>query len=919
VVRRGCGAPERGVLPFVIIGLTSGSVYALAGVGLVLTYKTSGVFNFAHAALATVAAYVFYSLFVLDRWPWPFAALVAVAVLGPAMGLAFELLARRLQSAAMALRVAATVGLLLAVEAAIYLIYGTAAVRTVPVFLGTSNVRVAGANVEVAQIVTFAFVVGVTIALTAYLRWARRGVAMRALVDDPDLLEVAGTSQVATRRTAWVTGVTLAAASGVLFAALLPLDPVELTLLVASAFGAAAIGAFTSLPLTFAGGLGIGVLSALCTKWFTASALLGLAPAVPFIVLFLVILFFPKRRLLSWPGSVVHATVTRTSPLLGLSGAAVLLAGLLLVPLFAGVHLTDWTTFVAASIVFMSLGLLVRTGGQVVLCQVSITAIGAAALAHLTGDGVPWLAALALAGLIAVPIGVVLSIPASRLPPVYLALATFAFGVVVEDVSYSASYMFGPTGLGLKEPAPHLLGLAIGSGRGFYYLVLGFASAAALTVVVLSRGRLGRLLRMADETPAALQTSGAETGMTRAIGFAIAAFLAATGGALAGVGQGTVVADSYQPLVSLTYVAAIVIVPGGPLLSAVLAAAGLILIPAYIPGFNTATVLQVIFGVSVVAYALLPARARSGPRFLDRAIPVSLRRRVRTPVATHSAKAFPVASGRLNPGISEGLSLFDVTVRLGDVTVLDGVSMTAEPARITGLIGPNGAGKTSVINVCSGLLRPSYGRVRLGEIDLLRRRPSARARLGVRRTFQRPELFDSMTVRQNVEAGAEAWRAGRNPSRHLRARRRDRVAIESLSNGAIELCGLGPHADVPVVELSPGQRRLVELARSLAGPCRLLLLDEPCSGLNRSESRRMGEVLQQLVAERHVGVLLVEHDLTLALDICEHLYVLDYGRLIFQGPPHEAMASAPLRATYPAGSPAGEPARRGDPLGGLDD
>lgn len=282
------------LLPFVVIGLTSGAVYALAGVGLVLTYKTSGVFNFAHAALATVAAYVFYTLFVLSGWPWPLAAAVAIALVGPMMGVGFEFLARSIQRSAQALRIAATVGVFLAVEAAIYLIYGTETVRTVPVFLGAGLVRVAGANVQVAQLVTFAFAVAATLALTAYLHRTRRGIAMRAVVDDPELLDVTGTSQVATRRTAWAIGATFAAASGVLFTPLLPLDPVQLTLLVASAFGAAAVGAFTSLPLTFAGGLAIGVLSALCTKWFTGGALVGVSPAVPFLVVRVVDPPFPR-------------------------------------------------------------------------------------------------------------------------------------------------------------------------------------------------------------------------------------------------------------------------------------------------------------------------------------------------------------------------------------------------------------------------------------------------------------------------------------------------------------------------------------------------------------------------------------------------------------------------------------------------
>jgi ABC-type branched-subunit amino acid transport system ATPase component/branched-subunit amino acid ABC-type transport system permease component len=889
------------VLPFLVIGLTSGAVYALAGLGLVLTYKTSAVFNFAHGALATLAAYAFYSLFVLDHWPWPLAAGAAIAVGGPLMGWAFEILARRIRADPPVLRVAATVGVFVAVEAAIYLIYGTETVRTVPVFLGAATVRVAGASVQVAQLVTFCFVVVSTIALTAYLRWTRRGIAMRAVVDDPELLDLVGTSPVATRRTAWAIGVTLAAASGVLFAPLLPLDPLQLTLLVASAFGAAAIGAFRSLSLTVAGGLAIGVLSALCTKWFTGTSLLGISPAVPFIAVFVIVLLLPRRRLLEWPDTAAPASGLTRATLRDVGGAAIVFACLLLAPLFVGFRLADWTAFVATTIVFGSLGLLVRTAGQIVLCQVTFMAIGAAAFSHLALGGLPWLAALMLASLIAVPVGLILAVPATRLPPVYLALATFALSIVAQDVFYPASYMFGTTGLGLSEPAPHLSVFSLGDDQSFYYVVVAIAGVAALFVAVLTHGRLGRLLRNIAEAPAAVQTSGADIAITRLIAFAVAAYLAAMGGILAAVSHGTVAADSYPPVLSLTYLAAIVIAPAGAALSSVLAAAGLILIPSYFAGFQTLTALQLIFGVSVVLYALLPARLRRGPRPLQSPLPASLARgrssrRVMPPTRAPGGAGY--ARSDRETKATGGLSVEDITARLGDLFVLDGTSLSVGSGRITGLIGPNGAGKSSVINVCSGLLRPARGRVMLGEIDLLRCRPSTRARLGVRRTFQRPRLFESLTLGQNVEAGAEACLAGSNPFRHLSSRRSDRRSVRDLSDGAIELVGLGPYVDVPVAELAPSQRRLVELARCLAAPCRMLLLDEPCSGLDRTEARRVGGVLRQVVSERGVGILLVEHDLTLALEVCQHLYVLDSGRIIFEGLARELIASELVRAIY---------------------
>ena len=361
------------MLPYVVIGVTSGAVYALAGLGLVLTYKTSAVFNFAHGALATVGAYVFYALYVLNNWSWVTAAIGAILVAGPVMGLILEVMARRIQTTALALRVASTVGLLLVTEAGIQLIYGTEEVRTVPIFLGTGNVRLFGTNVQVDQIVTFLFAVVVTGLLTAFFRFSRRGVAMRAVVDNPELLDMAGTSPLRTRRLAWIIGVTLASASGVLFAPVLSLDPVQLTLLVVSAYGAAAIGAFTNIPLTLAGGLGIGVFASLCTKWFTTGLLAGLPPAVPFVVLFVVLLAFPKRYLVGRTFTVPQVRPAWSAPAsLNIDRRRDPAAFLCFVPGFAGIHLTDWTTFIAMSIVFMSLSLLVRTSGQVSLAHRSL-------------------------------------------------------------------------------------------------------------------------------------------------------------------------------------------------------------------------------------------------------------------------------------------------------------------------------------------------------------------------------------------------------------------------------------------------------------------------------------------------------------------------------------------------------------------
>jgi len=245
-----------------------------------------------------------------------------------------------------------------------------------------------------------------------------------------------------------------------------------------------------------------------------------------------------------------------------------------------------------------------------------------------------------------------------------------------------------------------------------------------------------------------------------------------------------------------------------------------------------------------------------------------------------------------------GLEVEELTVRYGGKTAVDGLSLAAPLGRVTGLIGPNGAGKTTTFGAVSGLVAPAAGTVRLFGQDVSRRSAAARARLGLGRTFQRPELCPSLTVKDNVALGCEALAAGGNPWRQIVPRRKETARLREQAAAALTACGLTDLAEVPVAALSVGQRRLVELARVHAGGYRMLLLDEPSSGLDPAETTRFGAIVRQLVAGSGAGVLLVEHDMSLVMEICDLLYTLDFGQLIFAGTPAETRASAAVRAAY---------------------
>jgi ABC-type branched-subunit amino acid transport system ATPase component/branched-subunit amino acid ABC-type transport system permease component len=885
------------ILPFVIIGLVTGAIYGLAGVGLVLTYKTSGVFNFAHGALAAVAAYVFYTLNVQHNVAWPIAAAVTIFGAGPILALALERFAKLLAGKPLALTVTGTVGVLLIIVAAIVLIYGVAVTRIVPQFLGSGEFKIGTTVVQTAQVITFGLAVLLTGCLYAFFRFARAGAAMRAVVEAPDLLELSGTSATRVRRSAWLIGVIFVSCCGVLFAPLLPLDPTQLTLLVVAAYGAAAVGAFTSLPLTFLGGLGIGIAASLATKYFTSEALAGLPASLPFVVLFVVLLVFPRKYLAERSVAKPTTRPTWVTPApVQLGGAVVLLAALACVPAFAGVHITDWTIALTDVILFLALGLLVRTSGQVSLCTVTFMAIGVTTFSHLTGDGIPWVPAMVLTGLVAVPIGAVLAIPAIRLTPLYLALATFGFGIFVQYMFYDDGFMFGSGGQGLRVPRPS--GFGLGSNTGYYYFILALAVLVSIGMLCLNRSRLGRLLRGMADSPTAIATGGATTSVSWVLVFCASAAVATVAGALSGAAFQTVSITGYDPVQSLEYLALVVIVAGGAPWYAVVAGISFAVPPSYLTSYTTSYWLELLFGIGAVLYAVTPASMRGAPPAVQRALDGLFRRgQSQTPVAPAGERQS--GDGTKQQPVSAGtLEIDDLTIRFGGLVAVNGLSLTASTKQITGLIGPNGAGKTTTFNACSGLVRPSAGSIRLDERDIKLFGPSKRARVGIGRTFQQMQLFDSLTVAENVALGAEAQLAGANPLRHIFGRRGDQRRVAGATADAIQLCGISDLASLHAGALSTGQRRLVELARCLAGSHRFLLLDEPSSGLDRSETAKFGKILTRVVNDRGVGILLVEHDMSLVMGTCQHIYVMDFGELVFDGSPADVIASPVVQAAY---------------------
>jgi ABC-type branched-subunit amino acid transport system ATPase component/branched-subunit amino acid ABC-type transport system permease component len=893
-------------LPFIVIGIATGAVYGLAGMGLVLTYKTSGILNFGYGAVAALNVFCFYFLHVSHKLPWPYATAICLFVIAPLLGLALEVLARSLEGSTDTVKVVATVGLILIVES-IGLLWHPLDQPTFPHFLSQSTIRILGVNITWEQIILFLFSCVAAAGLYWFFQSVRFGIVMRGVVDNHELVSMSGDDPVAVRRWAWIIGTVFASIAGLLLAPDLTLEGVTLTTAVFAAFGAAAIGFFSNLPLTFIGGLVIGVAGALVDKYAaTISWIGGLSPALPFVVLFVVLIVTPRARLVQRrlaPTNPVRQPYQAPVPI-RLSAGAIAIGLLAIIPIIQSGHIAVWSEAVIDIILFLSLGLLVRRSGQISLCHLAFAAVGCAAFGHFAGlDGLPWLLALVLATIVAIPVGAIIAIPAVRVSGVFLALATLGFGILAEQVFYTRSFMFGDSTLGIPCPRPHVSigGWNLSSDKGFYYLLLLIMVLIVVTISTIGRGRLGRLLEAMADSPLALETQGATTSVLKVIVFCIAAAMASLAGALTGMLFHFGIGTYFPSFNSLTLVVLVVIITIGDPWYAVLAAVGYTVIPSYVTGETTNNVLTLLFGLgaATAAYGTRFGGAPTAVRdFVDR---VGGRRAVsKAPSMPPLLAKVPLgdSGSRRPPGRDEGLVVRDLTVRFGGVTAVDGVTLQAKDGVITGLIGPNGAGKTTIFNACSGLNRPSKGTISLAAKDLSGSKPSRRAREGLGRTFQRPELFNSLTVYQNVAIGREAAMAGRNPLLQIFGSRRASEQVSKSAEEALDITGTSRLADEQVGLLPIGQRRLVELARALAGPFDFLLLDEPSSGLDVHETEEFGRVLKTIVRERGYGVLLVEHDMTLVREVCDYVYVLEFGSLIFQGTSFEMHESDVVRAAY---------------------
>ena len=546
----------------------------------------------------------------------------------------------------------------------------------------------------------------------------------------------------------------------------------------------------------------------------------------------------------------------------------------------------------------IGLNVLLGLTGQMSFGHAAFYAIGAYTVAILTGQaGWSFWLAWPAAALVAGAFGLLLAVPALRVQGPYLAMITIAFGFIVEHALIEGGEISGGQNglMGIAQPA---LG-ALGGDRGVAMLAILAVFAALGGYALLARGTWGAAMRAVKDSETASESIGINPLLVKAMAFMVSAAVVGLAGGLYASQAGMITPHNFNFMQSILFVLAVTIGGAGSLAGPLLGAVVVGLLPEMLSSLEEYRLLFFGAFLLVVLWAAPDGAAGLLARW---------QRRRATPRLTPSQGTL-AASGRTR----RALRAEALTMTFGGVRAVQGVSFQVAPAAVTALIGPNGAGKSTVINMLSGYYQPTDGRVVLGTAPLARLPAYRVARAGIARTYQTSQLFDTLSVEDNVALGALRGRLGGL----LAARRYLSSDARERARALLAFCGYEGALDAPAADLAHVDRRLVEIARALATDADILLMDEPAAGLSREDKTRLAALLRR-IAEAGAGILLVEHDMALVMGVSDHIVAIDAGLELAQGGPADIQQSDAVRQAYLGDDAARQaPAARARPAAGI--
>jgi ABC-type branched-subunit amino acid transport system ATPase component/branched-subunit amino acid ABC-type transport system permease component len=888
---------------FALFGAATGSLYALSALGIVVISRGSGVLNLATGAVGMAAAYLFNYLRLDEHWPIG-VALVATLLTSAVIGMLIHRVVTLRHSTALA-RVVVCLASLLVLQGLIDVL--PFRLFFIPLVIPTTPIEIGNIGIGSDRIVLIGISVVITIGLWALLRFSRFGLAVTGSAENPMALSTLGWSPVRVASVTWAIGSMLAGLAGVLISPLFGVSTGLATLLLLPALASAVIGNLTSLSLTLGGAVLIGVLQAEVERYADFN---GLADAIPFGVV-VIVAILRGRRVPSRAFSSVRlprVTIGRPSTALGLLAAAALCACFIWLPINPAWNFAISMT-VSVAVVLESVVVLTGFAGQISFVQWALAGVGGLVFSQTFAAGWPPEVAIPVSVLVGALSGAVIGLAAVRVRGMDLAVVTLALNVVIVAMVFGSVALVGGVN-GFTLPRFSLFGVSLDSefaeGR-FGAFVVVVATAVAFSVLNLRRGRSGRRLMSVRANERAAAMLGVPVTEAKLWAFTYGGALAALGGILIVLHYRSPLFGAFDAVTSIQ-VLAFTVIGGigfvlGPLFGASLIGAaspsttGIGLQILSIAGSGAGKYLTLLTGLIVLAVTIIDPDGMFG--LLDR---VSSRLRARFGRSgSRKSRALlprveaPGADGDLAPEFAAAhLEVSELVVAFGPLHAVDGVSFELHSGEVLGIIGANGAGKTVLIDAISGFARTRSGSVHVNGHDVSHLSTTQRVGLGLARTFQSLELFEDMTVLENLLVASEpkdraAWLTDLvHPGT---------PSMTSPQFALIERMHLVDDLGRLPTELSFGRRRLVALCRAIIARPSIVLLDEPAASLDESEREDLG-VLIRWLAELGVAVLLIEHDVDFVCSHSDRMVAMDLGQVVATGTPDEVRSAPRVIAAY---------------------
>jgi ABC-type branched-subunit amino acid transport system ATPase component/branched-subunit amino acid ABC-type transport system permease component len=886
------------VLQFGVLALGTGAIYVLLAQGIIVIYRGSGIINFAQGAFAMVGGFLFLELRGSAGWPAVPAILGAAAVTG-ILGLLVHLgIMRPLRAASALTRTVATLGVLIVLESSAVLVWGGDVHFTSP-YLPQDLLSVGDVSIGVDRLWLLGIAAALTLGLWIAARYTLLGLATSAVAESEPSAAALGWSPDFVAGANWALGCALAGLAGALVVPITGVEAGATTLLVIPALAVCLLGSFSSFPLTLLAGLGLAIAESEVARYVSTQ---GASKSIPFLVIVVVLMVqgraLPLRSHLFERFPALGAGRCDLRVALGalVGAAAVILFVLDANSLDAAIVTLAWT--------IMMLSVVVLTGytGQLSLGQLALAGVAALVAGRLLADhGWPFELGCIVGISAAIGVGLLFALPALRTRGANLAVITMGFGLALYLMVFTNIDFTGESGIPVGSIS--LFGIEIDALRHpqRYAMVVTLALVLCMWLVSnIRRSHVGRELIATRTNERAAASLGINVVAAKFSAFAVSAGIAGVGGIMLAFRNGTLGFAGFDVFSSVQLVAFSVI--GG-----VGFVAGAILGSTFVPGglvqvlsrdVLTSASDEVTNYIAVIGGIALLAVLIKSPDGLASTIRRPRRWRTDAPDAPSPSKdALAVSRARATPTrvSAARLEVRDLTVRFGAVTALHDVGLALETGKILGLIGPNGAGKTTLIDAVTGYVRPATGAIELDGRALTNTPAHRRARAGITRSFQSLELFEDLTVLENLRCASDR----RNVWGYLGSLIRPQdTPLPPAAVAAVHDFALVDALDRKPTELSYGRRRLVAIARAVASGGSFLLLDEPVAGLGGGEVEELATLVRGLATDWNLGILVIEHDVGFVMSVCDEITVLDFGEQIAYGPPDQVRGDSRVLAAY---------------------